>query len=603
MPHGRKWAGGLFILTLAVRPHFSGVAYPFFQGFLLAVTLLAVSLLLLQPSPPWQYRSVALRPMWPLLFLALWSLASLWWSADPGQGIREFATLLLDLSAFGLAASLVSADKVRFSTEKLTVFLVIFPVTLYALFQRFYGFKAMGESLTGIDIPGSQAAAMSGIISQGRVFGAFLNPNILAGFLAVAIPFTLALSLDGKGRGQKEVLGALTILECLVLFLTGSLGGLLATVCGVGLFLSLSVRLNWKVYLTGFFAAVSGVASVFIIRGAGFLTGPENSLWQRLGYIRAGARMAAEHPFLGWGTGAFPSVLAGFIPAGIRPVTDPHNFMVYIWGSWGLAGVGLFLTFIFLWARPIIRTMRGNRRNLVMAGLVGSSVAFLLHSLVDMDFSTPESAFFGWAVMGAAMGLAVVKNGREGARQTEKRSLSGSSIFICSVALALILPAVIYSQGEICGFLGRRAFDGGDFKGARGMYHNALDIIPFSGQFTLMEGLSLVRTGQPEEARDLFQRAGRLMGRSPYPPWELSKLAGSAGDYGKALFYLRKALERYPSSPWIRIDMAKALAGLGRWDEAGDTLAEVTGYGQFDRRATDTAQKYLDEIRSRSKRL
>ncbi|NOY87560.1 MAG: hypothetical protein GXP52_09730, partial [Deltaproteobacteria bacterium] len=50
--------------------------------------------------------------MWPLLFLALWSLASLWWSADPGQGVRESATLLLDLSAFGLAASLVSADKV-----------------------------------------------------------------------------------------------------------------------------------------------------------------------------------------------------------------------------------------------------------------------------------------------------------------------------------------------------------------------------------------------------------------------------------------------------------------------------------------------------------
>ncbi|NOY87559.1 MAG: hypothetical protein GXP52_09725 [Deltaproteobacteria bacterium] len=47
MPHGRKWAGVLFILVLAVRPHFSGVAYPFFQGFLLAVTLLAVGLFLL----------------------------------------------------------------------------------------------------------------------------------------------------------------------------------------------------------------------------------------------------------------------------------------------------------------------------------------------------------------------------------------------------------------------------------------------------------------------------------------------------------------------------------------------------------------------------
>ncbi|NOY86903.1 MAG: tetratricopeptide repeat protein, partial [Deltaproteobacteria bacterium] len=93
------------------------------------------------------------------------------------------------------------------------------------------------------------------------------------------------------------------------------------------------------------------------------------------------------------------------------------------------------------------------------------------------------------------------------------------------------------------------------------------------------------------------------MSRSPYPPWELAKLAGSAGDYGKALFYLRKALERYPSSPWIRIDMAKALAGLRRWDEAGDILGEVAKYGQFDQRATDTARKYLDEIRSKSKRL
>ena len=283
MPHGRKWAGVLFILALAVRPHFSGVAYPFFQGFLLAVTLLAVGLFLLEPPSPSQYRPDALRPMWPLLFLVLWSTASLWWSADPGQGLRESATLLLDLSAFGLAAGLVSTDKVKFSAEKLTVLLVVFPVTLYALFQRFYGFKAMGESLTGIDVPGSQVAAISGIIAQGRVFGAFLNPNILAGFLAVAIPFSLALALDEKDPPRKVVLSAMVILECLVLFFTGSLGGVLAAIGGVALFLSLSVRLNRKVYLAGLFAAAAGVISVFIIRGTGFIAGPENSLWQRFG--------------------------------------------------------------------------------------------------------------------------------------------------------------------------------------------------------------------------------------------------------------------------------------------------------------------------------
>ena len=461
----------------------------------------------------------------------------------------------------------------------------------------------MGESLTGIDVPGSQAAAISGIIAQGRVFGAFLNPNILAGFLAVAIPFSMALSLDEKNPPRRVILSAMVILECLVLFFTGSLGGVLAAICGVALFFSLSVRLNRKIYLAGLFVAVAGVISVFLIRGTGFLTGPENSLWQRLGYIRAGARMAAQHPLLGWGSGAIPSAMVGFIPPGIRPVTDPHNFLVYIWGSWGIVGVVFFCSFLALWAAPIIKAVRQGRRNLVLAGLVGSSAAFLLHSLVDMDFSIPESAFFGWAVMGAAMGMAVGNGTGEVPHQPEKRSLNIPSIVIAGVALALILPAVIYSQGEVYGFLGRRAFDGGDFVEARGMYQDALNIIPFSGRFTLMEGLCLVRTGQPGEARDIFQRAGRLMGRSPYPPWELAKLAGSAGDYGKALLYLGKALERYPSSPRIRIDMAKALAGLGRWDEAGDILGEVAKYGRFDRRATDTARKYLDEIRSRSKRL
>ena len=176
----------------------------------------------------------------------------------------------------------VPADKMKFSAEKLTVLLVIFPVTLYALFQRFYGFKAMGESLTGIDVPGSQAAAISGIIAQGRVFGAFLNPNILAGFLAVAIPFSMALSLDEKNPPRRVILSAMVILECLVLFFTGSLGGVLAAICGVALFFSLSVRLNRKIYLAGLFVAVAGVISVFLIRGTGFLTGPENSLWQRL---------------------------------------------------------------------------------------------------------------------------------------------------------------------------------------------------------------------------------------------------------------------------------------------------------------------------------
>ena len=587
----------LLILVLTLRPHMAGAAYPFAQGLLLIPALVGLAMLFLNavqsPLPGKRLLWVLVVP-WALM---AWSLMSLTWTPDPGQGAREAVDLLCNLTIFTVVFIMIQE---RPDLQKLFVpvsALVVLPVLASAVYQRIFGLDRIRETLLIMDRSGEPVADLAGFISQHRVFAGFLNSNMLAGFLAISIPLTLDLALAASHRRRIIYFSILTALQAAVLLLTGSLGGTLVALAMAGSVLILRRGIGPRVIVPGCVLIILLGAGLLSIRGVGFLLGPDSSLVQRAGYMAAGLRMTAVHPLIGWGAGASPGALMGFVASGIRPVTDPHNFLVRAWISWGIPGLVLLLVFLSLWAKNIIGLFRDTGTRMLppgYAGFVFGSGAFLAHSLLDMDFFVPETALFGWCALGAALGLTAC-HFEEGERET-RISMTRWRMVLGGMALLLVLPAFVISHGESLAYRGNKAMDSREYEKAAILYSNARAVLPFSGRFAIDEGRARSAAGDEELAVELFRKADSLMRASPYPSWEMGRAFQEEGHWSDSIAPLEKALSRYPTSPRIRIDLARSYFNLGDSGQVLRLLEEARSLAMFDPQSYELADGILSRV-------
>jgi len=466
----------------------------------------------------------------------------------------------------------------------LSLSFVLVPVLGYALYQRFFGMARLGGLLQEMESGGQKVTDLLGVISKGRVFGSFLNSNMLAGFLAVFLPLTLDLALTVRGRGHRLIFSMLAAAQFVVLVLTGSIGGSLAASAAAAAVFLFRKRLRRRglIWMAGL--GVILIAGLLMVRGVPMGISQDNSGIQRIGYMKAGILMAAERPFFGWGAGSTPGALMGYVSPGVRPVTDPHNFLVRSWIAWGLPGVVILIFFIFLWGKKVLDPVKKNGWGSMPAGyggLLAGSLAFLLHSLIDMDFFVSETALFGWVFMGGSLGVAARQGNRQGGGGKEPPG-KRFRWMAAAALLALAIPSLIFSQGEFKAYKGQRAMEGERYKEAASLYREAGRLIPFSGQFILEEGRARRALGQKETAAVLFTRASEKLGFSPYPHWELGRLALGEENWEGSIPHLEKALERYPTSPRINLDLAQAYHGMGDDAAAVRFLEEARKCSVFD---------------------
>ena len=596
MKNTRGIVAVLLLMVLIMRAHLSGIAYPFAQGLLLIPALVGLALLLLSPAGDagqgrrWKEWTIILP--W---VLCIWSFAGILWSADPGRGLEESFALLLNVVVFTLVYILWRRGQPGERYCIIGLWILLIPVIIRGVYQYNIGLDRLRNLLLDMDAGGQDVVSLMRIVSDNRIFAGFLNPNMMAGFLAIFIPVTLDFTLTSRTRKGQLALGSLVAGQFWVLLLTGSVGGSLAAAGASGAVLLMRRGIRRRDLFWMGSVGIVILVGLGMMRGFDLSVGPDHSVVQRFGYMRSGVSMALERPFVGWGSGSGPGALMGFVTEGIRPVTDPHNFLVRSWISWGIPGLAILITFLLVWAKKVFISLPGKNREGVSEGRFGFAAggfAFLFHSLMDMDFFVPETAMFGWAALGVCLVFALDPE-RKDTGPPALPSPPGLKV-LGGIVLTLVLPTLVYMQSEVTGFRATRDLEAGRVLQSADRFQEARRLLPFHGRFALEEGRSRRVAGQLEAAVHLFERASELMSHSPYPSWEMGRVALELEEWEASIVHLDRALARYPTSPRIRLDLAQAHYQLSQYEETKELLQEVARYAIFDPEAMAAARKALE---------
>ena len=235
-----------------------------------------------------------------------------------------------------------------------------------------------------------------------RQFGTFLNPNLFANALALAIPFSIGLPLAIWNISRQRnfaVVGALPFLILLpALAVTSSKGGLLAALIG-SLVTILALRAARPVafkaafrkmlpavlvlaLVFGALAAKTVVPRLLAARGA-----DDNSTMFRVYLWRGTLKMIEARPVFGFGPGAFSGSYPQFAPAGTA--RSAHESWLQIAAESGVPALLLLVATFVLALRNGWRARRDEGWAL-RAGAMGALIAMIVHGCFDAGWgATP----------------------------------------------------------------------------------------------------------------------------------------------------------------------------------------------------------------------
>jgi len=269
-------------------------------------------------------------------------------------------------------------------------------------------------------------------LTHGRVIGAYVNPNSLAGYLCMCLSIGIGLMLARLGPGSswprdwkhrmkvvlefllspKMRLRMMLVVMVIGLVLTRSRMGnaaFFASMLIVGLTAILLARRTAPVMI-GLIASLV-LIDVFIVgTWVGLekvvqrleetsLTnanrGREETVEDRTEGGRRAVRIIKDFPLTGTGGGSFYGSFMRYREAGEFYYDHTHNDFVEIAADYGMIGLGLLgaLVAMALWrALSVLARRRASLPRGIAFGVAMSIVALLIHSTVDFNLQIPANA-------------------------------------------------------------------------------------------------------------------------------------------------------------------------------------------------------------------
>ncbi len=269
---------------------------------------------------------------------------------------------------------------------------------------------------------------------EGRTVSLFENPNYLAAYLALVLPFTVFKAITAKSK-KGRVLGFICCLMMIICTVfTWTRGAWVAVLVSVLLFFMIFSKKTMRLIFVMLasipflpFVLPKNVVNRFM--SIGNLT--DSSIQYRLYTWKGSLQMAKEYFWggIGYGTEAFAQMYPMYSYAGIEAAVHTHSLYLQILIEMGIAGIACFALIAVLYIQKSFEYMKNPiSRNdmLITAAALCSFVALLIMGIFDYVWYNYRIFFLFWVVM--ALGVCCVRIGkRELARHDIYEDFSDSS--------------------------------------------------------------------------------------------------------------------------------------------------------------------------------
>jgi O-antigen ligase len=389
-------------------------------------------------------------------------------------------------------------------------------------------------------------------MTSNRVFGPFVYPNTLAGFLVVVFAPVLAWiwvrarGWDVRVKWIALVFAAGEMLFCLLL--TGSRGGLVA-------FGFMTLAVLWCLIPKGSRRTAKAVAVLVLALGVvaalarhgGLLHFGTGSLEARTDYWRGAIRIIKDHPWIGTGPGTFGSIYPMYKTTLTEEAAAVHNNFLQMWSD---AGVLAFVAFAALWVvavRDSFRLARERAGDVAAAAICGALVGWTVHGLVDFELYVPGVALPACVLLGTLQGL------KELPRTDTVTPRRRENWLVAGVCVALVAAVLwIECRALAAAFMGEEARRMETINPVAALDENerVVRLAPWNSRLQSSLGETALRAGSTEEAFAAYRHAIEC---DPYRAsgwWQLARAKMAAhGVDTEVLQLLSKAVMLNPTNP------------------------------------------------------
>ncbi len=248
---------------------------------------------------------------------------------------------------------------------------------------------------------------------SGRVTSSFENPNVLASYLILVIPFALVYTFERGSFGGKNIFNALTLL-CLIgaLVLTWSRGAWVGICVGL-LMLGMFLFRRSPKLVVAIFAGIpnlllfapesvwSRISSIFSFLG----NSVDSSISYRLTVWRDSLHLFFDHALGGVGVGsaAFSEAYLEYASIGAESALHSHNLFLQIGIELGAFALILFLLVLVYTYRSCysieFAANQSRMRGVCLASFC-SMTALLVNGMTDYVWYNYRICFLFWLVLG-----------------------------------------------------------------------------------------------------------------------------------------------------------------------------------------------------------
>lgn len=487
-------------------------------------------------------------------------------------GAIVFLTLYYSISAWRLE---------RFQEDGETPSPLVIAAGWLALVLSAYGAHGIYQTLGPAGAPGTFATLYQNVLesypkddplragllhalSEGRAFGTLGAPNIYASLMMFALPLAVAMAFAVHRTASRVVYILATVICGAALILSGSRGGILGAIAGIGAFALFAI--TYRMTVRARLIAMAGAAGLAVLLVAGLAAAlmsvdASESRWfnasgiqQRLFYWQAALAIWSESWFSGSGPGAFETLYPQFRVPGSYETKQVHNWLLNFGLSVGAVGVAIFLAWVALVFVSFTHLQnwlaKGGqwRHATIVSGIMASAIGMLAHGMVEYTMAHREAAMFLFLALGIVAGAAHNPMMARENLECEDWSFRRAPLPLLT-AIAAFAAIAFYElpgvRGEAANTRASIALMEGDAAAAMDHYSEAIGVDPNNPRYR--EGRALLRQQlrRPSAMVD-FQEAIRL---NPYSARLRERLAtyhASLGQWDKAFRHQQIAIELHP---------------------------------------------------------